>query len=1055
MTMFDVIPAAERALRACFRSRSARRVVVCLATWSLGCLLSLFEAPCLAADKAAEPTTAQAAARLLDLRTLPLPEGARPGGIHTMAILMYEQKAAPKAAFAQLLKQFAQKGWKELPGTYLDNQTGAAHVTKDGFILALSASDLSSDPQKAGMVSVTIVNHGNVDSSKLPVPPGVKPFYSRPSETSYLTDAGVAETAEACRKLLEAAGWEPYGTASADPNSPMMYFKKNAIRVMAWISPTPAQNNKTSIRYSTDLLSADLPVPPDAPDPRYNDSDKSLRYDYPGEDIAPLVEFYTKKLTAQGWKPTTDKPITDDRKGTAFLVFRNEAKEIISLDMAHFTGIVRVDVTHQTAAELEASERLAKQAAEREKAAMAERDKKIKLVVPLPPGAKEIEQTLPSLFEFKVAKDQGPAALEFIRKHFLKADWTEESEPKLDKHHGEVHLKKGEETLDVSYITSGFTPVEIRVSGSHKHELEAKITPGEAPAPTATAGTPKQPAKKRLPGLPEGIELPDMPELDEALKSVEEATGKALGKKAPAAKAPATGKAGGTVKVADLPIPPDAGVEYSKITKMIDVKSASDVESVAQSFTEALEARGWQKDGNGIIDAKGGILKFVQGGANLTMFLHDRDGGSEVKLVTKGLDWSSVPAGKAAPKMKSNRPARTAAKPSRPASPASEPDEPSEPETPDEPARPTAPRIAARPVSVAEQKQTGVNLWVDGKKYNLPYGVAFQAIKYDRPVTELLFSLKPIPADKIALLLNQDKDGGDVLRFDPQIKLRFDEAGKLDYLFLYADGLSVNLGGPKPEDVPAEISVADGRVRGRAEMARPGALFKQEYRFEANFDAKLAAAPAAPGEAVAEPKPGELLADEEAGLPIPQSTTSRSSTKSAFRREVTAQVPDPLEAVVKFYRQQLPPLGFKENAARSKVASDGAQLNFTGAQGDLSVRIERNGNDTNVTLATRDPGKAAAAGVAPQTGKARIILGNASPREVTVVINGNPYKVPAGRGSKDPKDGISLHIQPGNYSVNVQAGGEQGEAETMKIAVGETWGVIVLPTGGHFADQLY
>lgn len=340
-----------------------------------------------AAENANQPTTTAAAAKLLDLRTLPLPDGATRAGLHTLAMLMYETAGTPKSAFAHQLKHFTQQGWRELPGTYLDNTNALAHLTKNGFILALSASAAGSEPEKAGRASVTIVNHGNVELAKLPAPPGVKPFYSSPSQASYLTEAKVPETAEACRQLLLAGGWEPYGAASADPQSPLMYFKRNAIRLLARISTAPAQGNKTTIQYSTDLLSADLPVPPDAPDPRYNDGDKTLRYDYPGEEIAPIVDFYRQKLTAADWKPTTDNPVTDDSQGTAFLVFRNSDQELISIDMQHFAGIVRVVVSHQTAAELEEADRVAKQSAERRRQEMAEREAHIKLEVPLPPGA--------------------------------------------------------------------------------------------------------------------------------------------------------------------------------------------------------------------------------------------------------------------------------------------------------------------------------------------------------------------------------------------------------------------------------------------------------------------------------------------------------------------------------------------------------------------------------------------------------------------------------------------------------------------------------------------
>lgn len=1029
------------------------RLSIFLAFLGLSVPLLTTSASARAADKPGEPATANAAAKLLDLRTLPLPEGAKPGGIHTMAILMYEAQGTPKATFSQQLKQLTQLGWKELPGTYLDNTTGSAHLSKDGFIVAVSSSDLASDPAKAGRSSVTVVNHGNVNTAKLPVPPGVKPFYSNPSQTSYLTEGKVSDTAEACRKLLLAAGWEPYGTASSDPQSPMMYFKKNAIRIMAWVSSAPAQGNKTHIQYSTDLLSADLPIPPDAPDPRYNDSDKSLRYDYPGEDIGPLVDFYRQKLMADCWKPTTDKPITDDDKGTAFLIFRNDNQELISLDMRHFTDIVRVEVSHQTATELAEAERLAKEAAEHRRQEMAKRDEKIKLEVPLPPGAKGVDQSSPTVFEFQVAKDQGPATLEGLRKHFLAAGWTEEGESTLEKHHGNVELRKGDEELDFSYITTGFTPTEIRVSSSHKFALQPKpSTAADEPAKTA-----KKPGLKDIPGipdLPEGVELPDMPDVAELIKSVEEATGKkpapvkGSAEKIKAAKSkPSTG---GSTNVADLPMPADAGVEYSKITKMIDVQSPSDVETVANYFVDALTERGWEKTSPGVVSAKTGILKFSQGEANLTLFLHDRDEGTDVKMVTKGMSWDIVPRTKTVARKKAPAKRSVASSPDAPG------DEPSSTNEPDEPKPAAAFQVVAQKVSVAEQKQTGANLYVDNKTYKLEYGVAFQALQYDKPSTEVLLSVKPIAADKIAPLINQGKDGADVLRFDPQIKLRFDENGKLDYLFLYADGLSVNLGGPGPDVVTAEMTVADGRVRGKALMVKPGALFKQQYRFEAAFDCKLATAKADATNAPAtDAGPVELVADDESGLPIPHGTSSRMSTKSRYRQSVTAQVPEELSAVVAFYQKELPARGWKEKPEATKVTPDRADFTFAGAQGDLVVSIQRQDKEVSINLVTRDPSKAKAAGVAPQANRARLILGNASPKETVIMINGSPYKVAAGLASKDPKDGVSLHLLPGKYTVTIKVPGEADQSEELRVKVGETWGVIVMPTGGYLADQLF
>lgn len=1019
-----------------------------LAGLVLGIVLVSAERHALCADKPGEPTTASAAAKVLDLRTLPLPEGARPGGIHTMAILMYETSGTPKATFSQQLKQLTQLDWKELPGTYLDKTSGSAHLSKDGFIVALSSSDLSSDPDKAGRSSVTIVNHGNVDTAKLPLPPGVKRFYSNPSQASYLAEGNVADTAEACRKLLLAAGWEPYGTASSDPQSPMMYFKKNAIRLMAWVSTAPAQGNKTHLQYTTALLSADLPIPPDVPDPRYNDSDKTLRYDFSGEDTAPVVDFYHQELTAQGWKPTTDNPITDDDKGTAFLIFRNDDKELISVDMRRFNDIVRVIVSHQTAAELEVEERLAKEAAERHRQEMAKENEKTGLEVPLPPDAKLVDQSGPTVFEFEVAKGQGPAALQSLRKHFLSAGWTEEGESKFDVNHGTVELRKGEEELDFSYITAGFTPTKIRVSSSFKIELQPKLSAAAAPANEPAKTAKNKPSLKDIPGLadlPEGVELPDMPDVGELIKSVEEATGKkpaaakGSAQKSNLAKNKASAK--GTVQVADLPMPADAGVEYSKITKMIDVTSPADVETVANFFVDALTQRGWEKTNPGVVTASTGILKFSRAEANLTLFLHDRDNGTDVKMVTKGMSWDVVPRTKTIVRKKAPAKQSVASAPAAPS---------------DEPKPAPAFRVVPQKVSVAEQKQTGVKLSIDSKTYKLEYGVAFQALHYDKPSTEVLLSVKPIAADKIAPLINQGKDGDDVLQSDPKIKLRFDENGKLDYLFLYADGLSVNLDVPGQDVVTTEMTVSDGRVRGKALLKKPGALFEHQYRFEAVFDCKLATAQADANSAPADDAgPAELIADDESGLPIPHNASSRMSTKSRYRQSVTAQVPEALAAVVAFYQKELPARGWKEKPEATKITSDRADFTFGGAAGDVVVSIQRQDKEVSIQLMTRDPSKAKAAGVTPQANRARLILGNTSPKEAVLTINGSPYKVAAEMGSKDPKDGVSLHVMPGKYTVSMKVPGEPDQSEEVRVNVGETWGMIVMPQGGFLADQLY
>ena len=282
----------------------------------------------MSAAVAGQPATPEQAAKVLDLRNFPRIGNAKAGSLHTLAMLMYEAQATPKAAFDFQRKELAKLGFKEMPGGYSDENNHSGHFTKDGYIVAVSTSPSFNEPGKAGACSVTLVNSGNVDLAKLPVPPGVKSFHPNPREASYTTTAKPAEAAAACRKLLLAAGWEPYGQADTSKNSPgssMQYFKKNAIQLQSWIMTTPAEGGKTLIRYSTELLQADLPAPPDATAPQYSDTNKELYMAEAKDKTDAILAFYTERLPKMGWKATTEKPVVDGQD--QFLVFRNAQKD--------------------------------------------------------------------------------------------------------------------------------------------------------------------------------------------------------------------------------------------------------------------------------------------------------------------------------------------------------------------------------------------------------------------------------------------------------------------------------------------------------------------------------------------------------------------------------------------------------------------------------------------------------------------------------------------------------------------------------------------------------
>src|SRR4030095_2681016 len=171
---------------------------------------------------------------------------------------------------------------------------------------------------------------------------------------TYPTEPAAPATADACRNVFVAQGWIPYGNA---PDT--VVFKKNAILATAYISSAPAQGGKTSIQYSTQLISADIPAPPNVDDLRYVDEPPELTFTTVNQDA--IVEFYRKALAAAGWKSTMDKLV--DVEGGPTMIFRNPANEMITLSVPYDygSGKLGVSVRYQSATEISERDRKMKE----------------------------------------------------------------------------------------------------------------------------------------------------------------------------------------------------------------------------------------------------------------------------------------------------------------------------------------------------------------------------------------------------------------------------------------------------------------------------------------------------------------------------------------------------------------------------------------------------------------------------------------------------------------------------------------------------------------------
>ena len=101
-----------------------------------------------------------------------------------------------------------------------------------------------------------------------------------------------------------------------------------------------------------------------------------------------------------------------------------------------------------------------------------------------------------------------------------------------------------------------------------------------------------------------------------------------------------TAASGGEIKAKNLALTKDAtGVEYKGIVEQLSFKSKSNVKSVCAELAAGLKAQGWQNDGMDMVNPQSSILRRKQGNATLTIFVKPDGGGSEVKMMTDGLNW--------------------------------------------------------------------------------------------------------------------------------------------------------------------------------------------------------------------------------------------------------------------------------------------------------------------------------------------------------------------------------------------------------------------------------
>jgi len=423
-------------------------------------------------DTIRKPATVAEAARALDLTTFPLLPNAKTPGARLVASLSYVAPADVKSALEFQRRNLIEQKWRELPGAHISEGSANATFTRDGFHVSVAVMTVG----KSGEVHVMLHNHGNVNLRKLPVPPGVTLRYGFPITADFITDAPAAETAAALKKLLVEQGWQPYGIV-ADTTS----FKQNAVLLDARVFAPPTLPKKTVIDFTSRQLSADLPAPPSAESIDYTDEFKLLEADSPLKSDEVLA-FYQKTFASAGWKPTTDKPITDAHR--QMLIFRNPEKDMLTLTL-HDGAKTHVKLEHRSAAEVAEIDRkikaqVAKAKKERDEQEKERNKPKPKVALTLPADAQKIETT-PTEIEFQLPSGQAKTALAALDKQLTAAGWKADRSIG-GKSGGKVSFKKDEHEISIHYIDPGVAVVPARISISARTKVELQPTqPSKSP----------------------------------------------------------------------------------------------------------------------------------------------------------------------------------------------------------------------------------------------------------------------------------------------------------------------------------------------------------------------------------------------------------------------------------------------------------------------------------------------------------------------------------------------------------------------------------------------
>jgi hypothetical protein len=196
---------------------------------------------------------------------------------------------------------------------------------------------------------------------------------------------------------------------------------------------------------------------------------------------------------------------------------------------------------------------------------------------------------------------------------------------------------------------------------------------------------------------------------------------------------------------------------------------------------------------------------------------------------------------------------------------------------------------------------------------------------------------------------------------------------------------------------------------------------------------------------------GELTAIDEEGLPLPSDYTGYAAESGGFRRGLTFTSPSDIPTLQAFYESELAALGWE--IEETSEAEGVMTMTIGGAEGPAVLTLKPAGSETEGALFIKDTAAAKEAGIIPPAGQGRVYLINLSDQELSVLINDQTLKVPAGAGSESPDTAVKLDLRPNRYNVTTTS---TSGAVVDEVTVGpdEVWSLL-LDAQGALPLQMY